>query len=207
MKKISTLAMYFMAFILTGLLTSCDEDIATAETLSGEWYGDFGMFYTIEQRGHVYTFDSYDTRIVFYPDYEYATHGRGKQVDYYQYGPYEYQYYEFFWDVHNGHIALTYPYDPELNTTISNYSMNSYRFTGCFGLSSDKFYLRKIADFYDWSPYGGNYGYYDRPGWTSYYPYYAPTRADSDSLTSGSVAREADAQDITILARGNRFNR
>lgn len=203
MKKFFNLAMCLMAFVFSGMLTSCDEDVITANTLSGEWYGDFGMYYNYEYRGRVYTFDSFDTRIVFYPDYDYATHGWGKQVDYYAQGPYEYQYYDFYWNIRMGAIQITYPYDPALNTTITNYSMSLDRFSGRFGDSTDRFNLRKIADFYDWSPYGGSYGYYDRASWSGYY--YAPTRAESDSLSCGAVTRDGQQVEGQVISRGNRF--
>ena len=44
------------------LLTSCDEDDKRSYKLSGDWYGDFGMYY-YTNRGQ--RFDSYDTEIQF----------------------------------------------------------------------------------------------------------------------------------------------
>ena len=104
MKKFRTLLITLCAMATT--LTSCDEDLTRAITLSGEWEGDFGMYYEYEYHGRVYTFDSYDTRIVFYPDHDYATYGYGKQVDYYEYGPYAYQHYRFRWYISRGDLIL-----------------------------------------------------------------------------------------------------
>ena len=106
----------FMMAVLS--FSSCIdmEDTNKSMVLSGEWRGDFGMYYDYrDDYGRVYTFDSYDTYLTFIPAYSYANYGRGTQVDYYDYGPYEYQYYKFRWSVENGYIYLTYDYDPQLN--------------------------------------------------------------------------------------------
>ena len=117
---------------LAGMLTSCDyiEDTRQSMVLSGEWKGDFGMYYEyVDGYGQCYTFDSYDTRITFIPAYSYAHHGTGTQVDYYDYGPYEYQYYSFRWSVSDGIITLVYDYDHQLDTRIGDYHMtNDYLF-------------------------------------------------------------------------------
>ena len=102
---------------------SCDDfdDINQSMALSGDWRGDFGMYYNyVDGRGRHYTFDSYDTRITFIPAYSQARHGRGTQVDYYEYGPYEYQYYKFSWEINYGVIYITYYYDHEIDTKITN---------------------------------------------------------------------------------------
>ena len=131
-------AHYFIAIIMmmsAFAFTSCidDEDTDQSMALSGEWRGDFGMFYDyVDRYGRRYTFDSYDTRITFIPAHSYARSGRGTQVDYYDRGPYEYQYYKFSWQVSNGNIYLTYDYDHELDTRISNYRMTNDYFSGTF---------------------------------------------------------------------------
>ena len=161
---------------------SCDdfEDINQSMALSGDWRGDFGMYYNyVDGRGRHYTFDSYDTRITFIPAYSQARHGRGTQVDYYNYGPYEYQYYKFSWEINNGSLYLTYDYDPELDTRISNYRMTNDYFSGTFSESGTSFRMRKLVDYYNWTPYVNSYGYWDRDNWGYYYPYFAPaTRSD-----------------------------
>ena len=60
------------------------------------------MYYEYEYRGHIYTFDSYDTDIVFYPEYDYATYGYGYQVDWYEEGPYERMSFKFNWEIRDG---------------------------------------------------------------------------------------------------------
>lgn len=170
----------FMMAVLS--FSSCIdmEDTNKSMVLSGEWRGDFGMFYDYrDNNGRVYTFDSYDTYLTFIPAYSYANYGRGTQVDYYDYGPYEYQYYKFRWSVENGYIYLTYDYDPQLNTRISNYRMTNDYFSGTFSESGTSFRMRKLVDYYNWTPYVNSYGYWDRNNWGYYYPYFAPaTRSD-----------------------------
>lgn len=180
------------------LFTSCDDDVDQAIALSGQWYGDFGMcYYWTDGYGREYRFDSYDTNIIFYPEYDYATYGYGKQVDYYDYGPYTYQYYYFYWELENGVLYLTYPYDSGLNTYISDYAMNSNYFSGYIGDSNTRFTLYKLVDYYDWSSYSEDYSY----GWNSDY-YYLNSRSSSDINSNDSLA--IDTTQIKIR-RGNRF--
>lgn len=187
--------------------TSCDTDRYRSMELSGQWRGDFGMYYEYEYRGRIYTFDSYDTDIVFYPDYEFATHGWGKQVDYYEFGPYEYMYYQFDWRIINGEIQLSYPYDPELNTRIHNYRLTNSYFSGYFVNSTEPFRLYKITDFYDWGPYTNTYGYGMRYGW-SWGGYYANTRSVSQQDSDSTISIMPDSTTTgegRIISRGNRF--
>lgn len=172
------------------------EDTNQSMVLSGEWRGDFGMYYTyVDARGREYTFDSYDSYIRFIPDHSYANYGTGTQVDYYEYGPYEYQYYYFTWSVRNGSIYIYYDYDHDLDTRISNYHMTNDYFAGTFANSGTTFRLYKIADYYNWTPYVNAYGFGSRNDWDYGYHYYAPqsrsdVEAPGDSIQSeGKVLR------------------
>ncbi len=182
-------------------LSSCVdiEDENQSMVLSGQWRGDFGMFYDyIDGHGGRHTFNSYDTRLTFTPAYSYANYGRGTQVDYYSYGPYEYQYYKFRWSVENGSIYLSYDYDHQLDVRISNYQMTNDYFSGTFSNTGTVFRLYKIADYYNWTPYVNTYGYGGRNDWDYGYPYYAPqTRSDVEATDSTSNAGE-------VVGRGRR---
>ncbi|MBQ0141613.1 MAG: hypothetical protein KBT06_02220 [Prevotellaceae bacterium] len=174
--------------------TSCeiDDDVNTSTYLSGEWTGNWGVYYNYTYRGKVYTFDSYYSDIVFYPDYDYARHGYGKEVDFYNQGPYTKIYNYFYWEIRNGIIYLDYPDMPEYNTAIYDYRMSNSYFTGHFENSDfgEPFKLRKIADYYNWSYYNGYHSYYDRYNWYDdyYYYYYSKTRsAISDSTATDSI--------------------
>ena len=64
----------FMMAVLS--FSSCIdmEDTNKSMVLSGEWRGDFGMFYDYrDNNGRVYTFDSYDTYLTFIPAYSTRT--------------------------------------------------------------------------------------------------------------------------------------
>lgn len=176
------------------VFTSCVdiEDTNQSMVLSGEWRGDFGMYYTYVDRGRTYTFDSYDSYIRFIPDHPYANYGVGTQVDYYEYGPYEYQYYNFTWSVNNGVIYLSYDYDHMLDTRISNYHMTNDYFAGAFPASNTTFRLYKMADFYCWTPYVNTYGYGSRYDWG--YDYSATRSADEQTADSTGY----------VLSRGRR---
>ena len=176
--------------------TSCDDDVDEAMMLSGEWTGDFGMYYEMQdpRTGRWYTFDANETNLVFYPHHEYATYGTGQQVDYYSEGPYAYQYYDFDWEVRNGVVYLHYPYDPELNVAIRDYRMSSSTFSGWIG--NVHFKLYKLRDFY-WGNYGGGYGYGWNDNWYWGDYYYSKTRGAAEGA-------EPNTEELKVR-RGNRF--
>ncbi len=194
---------------------SCDDDVDASVALSGDWDGDFGMYYDYYDRHgrFVETFDCYDTDISFYPDYDYATHGYGYQVDFYRYGPYTKIYHSFEWEIHNCDVYLYYIGERELDTVIRDYRLSSSYFTGYFNDSNTRFSLRKYRDYYDWDPYwddygtynhGTGYGYYYRDDW--YYDddfYYARTRSAAPAIDTEEL--KADGKEFTIHY-GNRFN-
>ena len=169
----STIAMLAVCFAFTSCM---DDDVEESIVLSGQWRGDWGMYYDYEYRGRIYTFDSYDTDIVFYPDYDYATHGYGYQVDWYDYGPYQKLSFRFYWSIENGVVRIHYPGYPEYDTFINEYRLNNDYFSGYLGNSSTRFRLGKIRDYYDWTYYSHyDYHYWYNSGWDWGY-YYGKTR-------------------------------
>ena len=194
MKRTTLIGRMLMMLTAMLCLSSCgmviaweeDMDVKQSIKFAGQWTGDFGMYYTYRYHGRLYTFDSYDTDIVFYPDYDGATHGYGKQIDYYERGPFEYIYNRFNWEIRNGIVYLQYHSDPSLNCAIYDYRMTSDRFQGRFGSSNDKFYLTKIADYYDWTAYMDYYFYCPNDGW-----YWSPmyTKNNEDMKTENGKQR------------------
>lgn len=222
MKTMKTWMMMLAMVMTAGLLTSCEEDRRVAFKLDGAWYGDFGMNYTyLDRYGRQITVDSYDTYLKFYNDGITATHGWGKQVDYYRVGPYERLYYRFEWRIRDGIIHITYPSNPELSVDIYDYTMRWGHFTGWFGNSDIRFDLRSLSEDYDWDIYKGNYYEYCYDGWrydgygwyeTYYGPYWAPTRAASgDSLQTAKAdslqgnAPQKGTGESRIVKVGNRY--
>lgn len=192
-----------MSLVVISILTSCDSDTEKSMVLAGQWQGDFGMYYTYTTNtGRTYEFNSYDTDIVFYPDHEYASYGYGKQVDYYDYGPYEYEYHYFLWEVRYGKIYIEYPSDPNLNTVITQYHLTNNIFSGYFNGSSTMFRMYKMTDFYDWTPYANYYSYSSRSGWQ--YNYYAKGRGVTSAEANASTELTGD-ESGTITSHGNRF--
>lgn len=208
MKRLSLTVSIVLAMVCALLTTSCDEDLSLSMTLSGKWQGDWGMCYDYEYRGRLYHFDSYDTNIEFFPDYDMATSGYGRQIDYYDYGPYEYQYHFFYWVLRNGVIHLSYPGTPELNTSISEYRMTNRVFSGFFINAADRFTLYKWADYYDWAPYNSYYSYGMRYDWGYYY---APTRdagwqQTSEKAVEGQVIRHSNRFSQATTNKNNNTN-
>ncbi|MBQ0019023.1 MAG: hypothetical protein KBT39_00695 [Bacteroidales bacterium] len=179
MKTKSKLQAAFYALMMVisiGIFTSCDEDDKKAYKMDGDWYGDFGMYY-YTNRGQ--RFDSYDTRMQFVQSSPWSNHGYGTQVDWYKYGPYEFIYHQFRWEVHNGTIFINYKWESEWNCQIHDYNLTWNNFYGYFGDSNEKFTLYKLYD-YDFQPYYAHdygWGYFTTyPGYNPYpyQPYYAP---------------------------------
>lgn len=165
-------------------------DRQRAYTISGEWQGDFGMYYTAV---HPYTrqavtFDAAYSYVLFQSDYVGARQGWGKQIDYYASGPYTYQYYRFLWEVRNGVLYIEYPEDPNLNVAIYDYYLSSNTFTGRIGSSNFRFRLNSLR-FNNWNSFSGNYMYGSNTGWT-WGPSYAPARSTAtlDKDTAQSAA-------------------
>ncbi|MCR5312178.1 MAG: hypothetical protein K6E54_00760 [Bacteroidaceae bacterium] len=197
MKKILPILGSLMMMLSVFFFTSCEStDTSRSVILSGQWRGNFGMYYSYTtSTGRQYIFNSYDTYIVFYPEYDYATYGSGKQVDYYDEGPYDREYHFFYWEMKNGRLYLDYPYDRNLNTVICEYHLNNRRFYGYFENASEPFTLYKLSDYYDWNVYSGNYGYYSSGNWS-----YAKSRGiGSDSTNVDDFANGE------ITGHGNRF--
>lgn len=183
-----------------------DMDFHKSVKVAGQWTGDFGMYYNYRYNGRLYTFDSYDTDIVFYPDYDGATYGYGKQVDYYEQGPYSRIYNSFDWEIRRGVIYMQYRQDSSLDCTIHDYDITSDRFYGRFGNSKDKFYLSKIADYYDWTIYMDYYFFYPRNNWR-WSPLYSIPVQNSDSSNDLSGTRaEAETENMDgMVSFGRRF--
>lgn len=208
MKKISVMLAAMLSFSSCNVVWDVEEDMDVSQSIkfAGQWTGDFGMYYTYRYGNRYYTFDSYDTDIVFYPEYNGATYGYGKQVDYYEHGPYAYIYNSFDWEILNGVVYLQYYSDSSLDCAIYDYRMTAYHFQGRFGSSNEKFFLTKIADYYDWGYYSDYYYYYTNNDWhwsSGYARQMAPARADTDStmMDNKEEAQEKDG----IVSFGKRI--
>ena len=205
-----------MTAMLVALLTftSCDivwkaeedMDFHKSVKVAGQWTGDFGMYYNYRYNGRMYTFDSYDTDIVFYPDYDDATYGYGKQVDYYEEGPYSRIYNSFNWEIQHGVIYMQYRHDNSLDCSIHDYTITYDCFQGRFGNSKDRFYLRKIADYYDWTIYMDYYFFYTRNSWHWSPSYSSPTQSSGGDNALNSTKAESKTEDKDgIVSFGKRF--
>ncbi len=203
-----------IALCMTLSISSCNlmweieetMDVNKSIKFAGEWTGDFGMYYNYRYAGRIYTFDSYDTDIVFYPEYNGATYGWGKQVDYYEYGPYTHIYNRFDWEIRHGVIYIKYYSDNGMDCVIYDYTMTRDYFSGRFGSSSDKFRLSKISDYYDWSIYLDYYLFFPNNGWYWSPMYSNETRSADDSTPSiPHLNGEASPGEDGIVSYGHRF--
>lgn len=220
MKKMNNLWALVAAMACTalalGTFSSCviiddiDPDTEISLDLAGDWNGDFGMYYDYYDRHdrYVCSFDSYDTDISFYPEYDYAAFGYGYQVDFYEHGPYTKIFHTFDWEIRDERIYLYYKGESELNTIIRDYSLGRSRFSGYFNNASSRFTLKKYSSYYDWRGYCNDcnrdgFYYYDRSDWY-YEDYMYGTRGNA--ATVDSAALQADGKNFTIRY-GNRFNK
>ena len=195
MKK-SYLGMMLGAVVALGSFTSCDEDDTKGMVLSGEWEGQFGMYYEYQYKwGDYERFFADYTYLDFVPYSDSYKSGYGYQVDFYDDydSPYSEIYHSFTWQVKGGTIYLTYRGEREWDTFIRDYQMSNSELRGYFEYTDTRFSLRKVSDYYDWTPYindfgnynnGYGYGYYYRDG------YYAKTRSGAGNADEpGHIVR------------------
>lgn len=175
--------------------TSCDSDEMKGMDLSGEWRGDFDMYYEIECPKHgkdIYYAD--ETYIQFVPDRYTYSEGVGRQVDFYynRDSPYDEVYHYFTWRIENGKIILIYRHEREWNTVIRDYRLSNDHFRGYFADTNNSFDLIKLID-YRWNTSYDADGYYEHPR----YGYLAPTRvgeaADSVVVEKPRIIRYGNA--------------
>lgn len=197
MKSFTKIISVAFSLCIASTLTSClDEDEIKSSIITGEWHGDFGMYYDYDCHtcDHVHTYYSAETSLIFYPSHDYSTHGYGYQKDYYDYGPYRTQSYYFEWEMNDGVLYIDYPYDSYLNTEIHNYRMSDSMFTGRIGNNGDTFHLYKVADISDWSCYGSGYYYYEE----RYYWHSVANKACSADSVGTTV-------EGVVVKRGNKY--
>ena len=212
MKKFYFYMMTLCMIATTSLmLSSCDEDLYDAMEISGEWEGDMGMFVNDGK----YEYDAINTYMAFYPDYEYAKHGYGEQIDYYARPcPVHHQNFFFEWDVVNGVLYITYPYNESLNVALGDYRFKYRRGRRCMDFSIGGVFHRlyKLTDYYyddyyaesDWywwhdgAIYNDSYYYYSTP-WS----YYGKQR-DNNVGEGGSQTEKVNLDNITT---GRDFSR
>lgn len=200
MKSNKFFAMMAIAAGMIGGLTSCDNDWDEAMVLSGEWQGNFCMSYcTTNRYGEEVWYDADYSRLVFEPNYDYATRGTGYEIDYYMYGPYESEYFAFRWKVSDGRIIINYLDAPELDVYISEYHIDNDYLWGYFTESHKKFQLYKRYDHYDWTPYVNNdHLYTNREGLNG-----APTSRTETRDELGSIVLNSK-EEFPILYHGPR---
>lgn len=146
-----------------------DEDGDRGYTLSGRWFGDFGVYVDGDR--------AYGTVLEFVPDDVSYLYGYGRETDYYynRFGYLEAIEYTFDWEIRDRNVYM-YFRNPDLNCRISNYRLSSSYFRGYVdNYGSSTYFTLKNYDRY-WPDYG-------------YGPLYAParnldetTRSVSDSI-------------------------
>lgn len=183
-------------------------DRQRANIISGQWKGDFGMFYKARhpRTGEWIHFDADYSNIRFYSDYQGARSGWGKQVDFYRNGPYRYQYYHFNWSVRGGVLYLVYPYDASLNVEIHDYYLDRSVFTGRIGYSNFKFKLFKLMNFNDWNSFNGNYSFAPYDDWVWSDGNYAPKKSITPFAPDVPQTEETDTIFPSAVVRGNKGN-
>lgn len=204
MKKFFTyLTITLMTVGMGTTMTSCDDDVEIAINLSGDWQGDFGMYFS---DGYV-EWDAAYSYLRFTPAYEYATHGVGEEIDYFDRScPVRSQSFLFEWRVNWGVLELRYPYAHELDVDIYDYVMDRNYFSGRVG--NTHFTLSKLYDFYGWSAYSSSYDYYTAHGGGYYgyggysdYGWYHSKKRDGE-LTDSTAAAVTEQPTIKL---GRRF--
>jgi len=177
MKKMFTMLMMAMMALA---FTSC-EDEYIANTLEGTWKGNM---YISTYWGD-YTYDATYTEITFLRDpYTYSS-GSGYWVDYYSNAPWDYVANHIDWTVNNGVIKV-YFIEEGSTIYISNYHLNSNRFTGTIndGGKPVDFDLYNVSHPYTyWDDY-----YWGYDSWYDDY-YWARTRGAAATDSTNNVEK------------------
>ena len=201
-----------LCLILAGgmMMVSCDEDMEDAIDLSGEWYGDMGMF--IDLDGNPDTtddiFDAYKTWIAFHQDDEFATYGWGEQVDFFDDGPYYRQNLYFNWRIRNQVLELTYPYNPGLDVRIRDYRFYDSRTTLRFTINNEyKCELYKLYDDQDNWYYINHYDHLDFNKYDYYYYYKRPNYSYTKSRDGKTESVEIKPENVKSGRDFSKFER
>lgn len=139
-------SIFATALILATALsfTSC-KDTDDSIDLSGEWFGDMAAFYTENN----ITYWAEHTEIVFIPDYDYATHGYGEEVDYFDLPcPIAYQNLKFEWRIKKQVLYVNFPMAPGMNVVINDYHFTHSRSRLEFTIDGVPCILYKLSDYY-----------------------------------------------------------
>lgn len=184
-----------LALLAAFTLSSCDKDAHKAWKIAGEWEGDMGMYYEVENRqtGDLERFNASRTIIKFDQEDRYS--GWGEEVDYYDEGPAGWTYYSFDWPIHNGDIRMTYHGAHNLDVVIRDYKLKNSEFYGYIG--NTEFHLKNVTHYnYDWDfydPYWLGFTYWTDP---DYYFYYSKSR----DLEGGNAKPETP-----VVRHGSRY--
>lgn len=208
MKTTKYILSAIIALFTTISFSSCDDDVYESSILTGEWEGDFGMFYDYHCKrcDDIHTYYADYSHLAFFPDHSGATHGYGRQIDYYIHGPYSKQYYHFYWEIQDGVVYLDYPHNPDLSVEICDYKMHHDSFRGRIG--DIRFSLHKVADYDHWNEYGNaDYYYYERYDWHSYNRLLpVDSTLEAKAVILNDLTIKKNANDGEIVRRGCTFN-
>lgn len=206
MKKFFVSLMMLALVCAGAAFTACDDDVYDAEDLSGEWEGNMGMYY-IDNQG--YEYDAYNTYIAFYPDYEYATHGYGEEIDYFSRDcPIYCQNFYFEWRINNGHLRLIYPGNHDLDVELYDYHFRQHRTRLYFTINGTLYQLNKLSDFYhdDW--YWWDHDHKIMRNRDSYYHYMTWAQYNMAKSREGGVSNvENKSQNPELFRFGRDFSK
>lgn len=210
MKKIVTTANFILVLMACILNCSCEGyyereyPMIVTNTLEGQWMGDFGMYYDYEYDGKIYSFDSYDSDVVFYSDFPGCTAGTGCQVDYYENGPYEKISLSFDWHREGGRIYLHYPGYPEYDCCLYDYRITPDSFYGYIAGSEWQFDLRRVNQYNNWAVYTC----YEVHYWPyAEWDFYLYTRGANDNGTNTTKVDSVSSKEGKIVKIGNRSHK
>ncbi len=207
-------------------LSSCDDDNVVAIQLQGEWYGDFGMYYSgVNRYNEVITWECTDTYMKFDNAFFAAASGYCRQVDYYPYNvrgwgvdrygekfrydapcPYEYIYHYINFKIKDGVITFKYKNEKDWNTIVNDYDITYSTFSGHFADTGAPFYLKsaKMGDAW-WGNYANEYNYVNDHYYERNDGYYVKRELSfEEELASKAVAtKRADGFTLCTTNEGN----
>ena len=124
------------------------------QAIKGEWTGDLNFSYTEGETEYKAT-----AKIRFLPKDEKGLRGTGEEIEHYEHPcPIHYESLYFTWEMVDGVLELTYPYDESMNMDIYQILQTENTFEALYN-DGGEFHLTRLEGYTDWNLFDVTKGY------------------------------------------------
>ena len=125
------------------------------QSIKGQWTGDLSFSFT-DDDGTVYPAMA---KLRFQPTDEKGLRGKGEEIEFYERPcPIHYESLYFTWEMVNGVLELTYPYDESMNMDIYQILQTEDTFEALYN-GDGEFHLTKLVGYTNWNLFDVTKGY------------------------------------------------